>query len=53
MKKGEDDEISKLGGNQRRTIATDKTLRINILTHHHPLRVLHPKPQVFDQVTTL
>ena len=51
MKKG--DEISNLRGVQRRTIATRKTLRINILTHHRPLRVLHPKPVVSDPVTTL
>ena len=52
MKKG-DDEKSKFRGIQRRTIATWKTLRINILTHHRPLRVLHPKPEVSDPVTTL
>ena len=50
MKKG-DDEKSKFGGIQRRTIATWKTLRIKILTHHRPLRALHPKPMVSDPVT--
>lgn len=51
MKKG--DEISNLRGVQRRTIATRKTLRINILTHHRPLQVLHPKPVMSGPVTAL
>ena len=30
-----------------------ENLIINVLTHHRPLRVLHPKPEAFDPVTTL